>query len=298
MDKPIRKAVLPVAGLGTRFLPATKAIPKEMLTVVDRPILQHVVDEAREAGIEHFIFVTGRNKAVIEDHFDAAYELEDTLIRRGKKAEYAALMADLPAAGATSFTRQQAPLGLGHAVWCAREIVGDEPFAVLLPDMVTRPGAHGGRCLAQCVAAYEKHGGNIIAVEEVPPAETHQYGIVGVGSDHGATFEITKMVEKPKQGTAPSNLIISGRYILQPGIFQILERVEKGAGGETQLTDGMIELARTQSFHGARFDGRTYDCGSKLGFLSANLAFALDRSDLASGLKEELGRLGFTAKGG
>jgi UTP--glucose-1-phosphate uridylyltransferase len=209
MDKPIRKAVLPVAGLGTRFLPATKAIPKEMLTVVDRPILQHVVDEAREAGIEHFIFVTGRNKAVIEDHFDAAYELEDTLTRRGKKAEYAALMADLPAAGATSFTRQQAPLGLGHAVWCAREIVGDEPFAVLLPDMVTRAGSQGGRCLAQCVAAYEKHGGNIIAVEEVPAAETHQYGIVGVGSDHGATFEITKMVEKPKQGTAPSNLIIS-----------------------------------------------------------------------------------------
>ena len=221
MDKPIRKAVLPVAGLGTRFLPATKAIPKEMLTVVDRPILQHVVDEAREAGIEHFIFVTGRNKAVIEDHFDTAYELEDTLKRRGKKAEYDALMADLPTAGATSFTRQQAPLGLGHAVWCAREIVGGEPFAVLLPDMVTRAGSHGGRCLAQCVAAYEKHGGNIIAVEEVSPAETHQYGIVGVGSDHGATFEITKMVEKPKQGTAPSNLIISGRYILQPEIFKI-----------------------------------------------------------------------------
>jgi UTP--glucose-1-phosphate uridylyltransferase len=169
MDKPIRKAVLPVAGLGTRFLPATKAIPKEMLTVVDRPILQHVVDEAREAGIEHFIFVTGRNKGVIEDHFDNAYELEDTLKRRGKKAEYDALMADLPTAGAASFTRQQAPLGLGHAVWCAREIVGSEPFAVLLPDMVTRPGTHGGRCLAQCVAAYEKHGGNIIAVEEVPP---------------------------------------------------------------------------------------------------------------------------------
>ena len=231
MDRPIRKAVLPVAGLGTRFLPATKAIPKEMLTVVDRPILQHVVDEAREAGIEHFVFVTGRNKAVIEDHFDAAYELEDTLIRRGKKAEYSALMADLPAAGATSFTRQQAPLGLGHAVWCAREIVGDEPFAVLLPDMVTRAGSQGGRCLAQCVAAYEKHGGNIIAVEEVPPAETHQYGIVGVGSDHGATFEITEMVEKPKQGTAPSNLIISGRYILQPEIFKISRAGGKGRRG-------------------------------------------------------------------
>ena len=189
MDKPIRKAVLPVAGLGTRFLPATKAIPKEMLTVVDRPILQHVVDEAREAGIEHFIFVTGRNKAVIEDHFDMAYELEDTLQEaRQTRPNTQALMADLPAAGATSFTRQQAPLGLGHAVWCAREIVGDEPFAVLLPDMVTRAGSRGGRCLAQCIAAYEKHGGNIIAVEEVLAAETHQYGIVAVGADHGATL--------------------------------------------------------------------------------------------------------------
>ena len=227
-----------------------------------------------------------------------AYELEDTLKRRGKATEYAALMADLPAAGATSFTRQQAPLGLGHAVWCAREIVGAEPFAVLLPDMVTRGGSRGGRCLAQCVAAYERHGGNIIAVEEVSPAETHQYGIVGVGADHGATFEITKMVEKPKQGTAPSNLIISGRYILQPEIFQILERIEKGAGGEIQLTDGMIQLARTQSFHGARFDGRTYDCGSRLGFLGANLAFALDRSDIAPGFKEELRRLGFVPKAG
>src|SRR5277367_2354682 len=207
MDKPIRKAVLPVAGLGTRFLPATKAVPKEMLTVVDRPILQYVVDEAREAGIEHFIFVTGRNKGVIEDHFDYAYELEDTLIRRGKKAEYSALMADLPAAGATSFTRQQAPLGLGHAVWCAREIVGDEPFAVLLPDMLTKDGKRGGRCLSQCVEAYDKHGGNVLAVEEVLADETHQYGVVAVGKDHGPTFEITGMIEKPKQGTAPSNLI-------------------------------------------------------------------------------------------
>jgi UTP--glucose-1-phosphate uridylyltransferase len=298
MNKPIRKAVLPVAGLGTRFLPATKAIPKEMLTVVDRPILQHVIDEARAAGVEQFIFVTGRNKAVIEDYFDISYELEDTLRRRGKTKELESLVADLPTAGFVSFTRQQEPLGLGHAVWCARELIGDEPFAVLLPDMVTMAGARKTRCLSQCVEAYDEHGGNIIAVEEVPAAETHQYGIVGVGSDHGATFEITKMVEKPKQGTAPSNLIISGRYILQPEIFKILERVEKGAGGEIQLTDGMIELARKQSFHGARFDGRTYDCGSKLGFLSANLAFALDRGDIAPGLKEELRRLGFTAKGG
>jgi UTP--glucose-1-phosphate uridylyltransferase len=293
MRKPLRKAVLPVAGLGTRFLPATKAIPKEMLTVVDRPILQYVVDEAREAGIEHFIFVTGRNKGVIEDHFDSSYELEDTLKRRGKGAEYAALMADLPPAGATSFTRQQAPLGLGHAVWCARELVGDEPFAVLLPDMVTKEGARGGRCLAQCVEAYDKFGGNVLAVEEVPPEDTQQYGVVAVGDDDGHMCEITGMVEKPKPGKAPSNLIISGRYILQPEIFQILELVDRGAGGEVQLTDGMIQLARTQKFHGVRFDGSTYDCGSRLGFLTANLAFALTRHDLAPGLREELRKLGF-----
>jgi UTP--glucose-1-phosphate uridylyltransferase len=295
MKKPIRKAVLPVAGLGTRFLPATKAVPKEMLTVVDRPILQHVVDEAREAGIEHFIFVTGRNKGVIEDHFDSSYELEDTLRKRGKTKEYDSLMDDLPAAGATSFTRQQAPLGLGHAVWCAREIVGDEPFAVLLPDMVTKGRTGGGRCLAQCVEAYGRYGGNIIAVEEVPPEETHQYGIVAVGKDDGRAFEITGMVEKPRQGTAPSNFIISGRYILQPQVFSILERVGKGAGGEIQLTDGMIALARDQAFHGVRFDGKTYDCGSKLGFLAANLAFGLDRPDIAPGLREELRKLGFIA---
>ncbi len=293
MKKPIRKAVLPVAGLGTRFLPATKAVPKEMLTVVDRPILQYIVDEAREAGVEHFIFVTGRNKGVIEDHFDSSYELEDTLKRRGKDGAYAALMADLPPAGATSFTRQQAPLGLGHAVWCARDIVGDEPFAVLLPDMVTKPGVHGGRCLMQCVEAYNEVGGNILAVEEISPDETHQYGVVAVGAEHGSAFEITGMVEKPKLGKAPSNLIISGRYIMQPEIFQILELVDKGAGGEVQLTDGMIQLGRTQKFHGVKFDGETYDCGSKLGFLAANLAFALSRQELAAGLREELRKHGF-----
>jgi UTP--glucose-1-phosphate uridylyltransferase len=298
MKKPIRKAVLPVAGLGTRFLPATKAVPKEMLTVVDRPILQYIVDEAREAGVEHFIFVTGRNKGVIEDHFDSSYELEDTLKRRGKDGAYAALMADLPPAGATSFTRQQAPLGLGHAVWCARDIVGDEPFAVLLPDMVTKPGANGGRCLAQCVQAYNEFGGNILAVEEVPGDETHQYGVIAVGAEHENAFEITGMVEKPKQGTAPSNLIISGRYILQPEIFQILELVEKGAGGEVQLTDGMIQLARKQKFHGVKFDGATYDCGSKLGFLAANIAFALSRHDLGPGVRDELRKLGFVPKAG
>src|SRR3984893_13853615 len=191
MTRRIRKAVFPVAGLGTRFLPATKSIPKEMLTVVDRPVLHHVVEEAREAGIEHFIFVTGRNKAVIEDHFDISYELDDTLKKRGKLRELQALTAELPAPGATSLTRQQVPLGLGHAVWCAREIVGNEPFAVLLPDMVTM-AAGAARCLAQCVAAYEKHGGNIIAVEEVPPEETHRYGVVSIGKDFGSTFEITE----------------------------------------------------------------------------------------------------------
>ncbi|MGQ0445060.1 MAG: UTP--glucose-1-phosphate uridylyltransferase [Beijerinckiaceae bacterium] len=283
----IRKAVFPVAGLGTRFLPAAKSIPKEMLTVVDRPVLQHVVEEAREAGIEHFIFVTGRNKAVIEDHFDISYELDDTLKKRGKLKELQALAADLPAPGATSFTRQQVPLGLGHSDWCAREIVGNEPFAVLLPDMLTLAGTQG-RCLAQCVAAYEKHGGNIIAVEEVPSDETHQYGVVSIGTDFGSTFEITAMVEKPPQGTAPSNLIISGRYVLGPEIFPILERGEKGAGGEIQLTDGMKLLARSQAFHGVRFDGKTYDCGGKLGFLCANVAFALADPELAHLFKAEL----------
>jgi UTP--glucose-1-phosphate uridylyltransferase len=292
MTKRIRKAVFPVAGLGTRFLPATKAVPKEMLTVVDRPVLQHVVEEAREAGIEHFIFVTGRNKAVIEDHFDMAYELEDTLRRRNKLKELEALMADLPPAGATSFTRQQAPLGLGHAVWCARDIIGDEPFAVLLPDMVTMAGGpRKTRCLAQCMEAYAKHGGNVIAVEEVHPSETHQYGVVAIGKDFGESFEITGMVEKPPQGTAPSNLMISGRYILEPEIFSLLEKGEKGAGGEIQLTDAMIGLARTLAFYGVKFDGKTYDTGSKLGFLAANVAFGLARPDVADGLRAELKKL-------
>jgi len=281
--KRIRKAVLPVAGLGTRFLPATKAVPKEMLTVVDRPVVQHVVDEAREAGIEHFVFVTGRNKGVIEDHFDIAYELDATLAERGKKKELEELARQLPGAGQTSFTRQQAPLGLGHAVWCAREIVGDEPFALLLPDMLH----HGASCLAQMVKAYARTGGNIVAVYEVPDSETHQYGICGVDAE----MRITAMVEKPKVGTAPSNLAISGRYILQPEIFGLLERQERGAGGEIQITDAMIKLSETQAFHAARFDGAIYDCGSKLGFMMANLAYALDREELAAPLREELTKL-------
>lgn len=291
MTKRIRKAVFPVAGLGTRVLPATKVVPKEMLPVVDRPVLQHCVEEAREAGIEHFVFVTGRNKQTIEDHFDLSYELEDTLQKRGKLKELEALLADTPAAGATSFTRQQAPLGLGHAVWCARDIVGDEPFAVILPDMITLPGQRGTRCLEQCIKAHEEHGGNIIAVEEVPPSETHLYGVVSVAKDFGHTFEIGGMVEKPPQGTAPSNLIISGRYVLEPQIFDILEKVEKGAGGEIQLTDGMKALATQQPFFGVRFDGKTYDTGSKVGFLAANVAFALSRPDIAPAFRAELKKI-------
>ena len=291
MTKRIRKAVFPVAGLGTRVLPATKVVPKEMLPVVDRPVLQHCVEEAREAGIEHFVFVTGRNKQTIEDHFDLSYELEDTLQKRGKLKELEALLADTPAAGATSFTRQQAPLGLGHAVWCARDIVGDEPFAVILPDMITLPGQRGTRCLEQCIKAHEEHGGNIIAVEEVPSSETHLYGVVSVAKDFGHTFEIGGMVEKPPQGTAPSNLIISGRYVLEPQIFDILEKVEKGAGGEIQLTDGMKALATQQPFFGVRFDGKTYDTGSKVGFLAANVAFALSRPDIAPAFRAELKKI-------
>lgn len=291
MTKRIRKAVFPVAGLGTRVLPATKVVPKEMLTVVDRPVLQHCVEEAREAGIEHFVFVTGRNKQTIEDHFDLAYELEDTLQKRGKVKELEALLADTPAAGATSFTRQQAPLGLGHAVWCARDIIGDEPFAVILPDMITLPGTRGSRCLEQCIKAHEEHGGNVIAVEEVPASDTHLYGVVSVGQDFGHTFEISGMVEKPPQGTAPSNLIISGRYVLEPQIFDILAKVEKGAGGEIQLTDGMKALAGSQPFFGVRFDGKTYDTGSKVGFLAANVAFALSRPDIAPAFRAELKKI-------
>jgi UTP--glucose-1-phosphate uridylyltransferase len=286
--KRVRKAVFPVAGLGTRFLPATKAVPKEMLTVVDRPVIQHVVEEARAAGIEHFIFVTGRNKAPIEDHFDSQYELERTLSERGKTAELDALMADLPRPGQTSFTRQQAPHGLGHAVWCAREIVGDEPFALLLPDMLhfsTRP------CLGDMMEAYAQHGGNHIAVAPVPEDQTHLYGIVGVEDKTAKVSRVTSMVEKPKPAEAPSNLHISGRYILQPDIFAILERGERGAGGEIQVTDAMKKLALTQPFFAVRFDGAIYDCGAKIGFLLANVAYGLARAELAGTLRCELARL-------
>lgn len=287
----IRKAVLPVAGLGTRFLPATKAIPKEMLTIVDRPVIQYVVDEAREAGIEHFIFVNGRNKGAIEDHFDIQVELEATLRERGKTKELEELARDLPAPGETSFTRQQEPLGLGHAVWCARELVGNEPFAVLLPDMIMQ--AKTG-CMAQLIETYNQTGGNIIAIEECDPAQTGSYGIVGKGESidgDDAAFRITAMVEKPKPADAPSNLYISGRYILQPEIFSLLGRHEKGAGNEIQLTDAMIALSETQPFFGRRFNGRTFDCGSKIGFLAANVAYGLARSELSDAFKAEISSL-------
>jgi UTP--glucose-1-phosphate uridylyltransferase len=290
MTARVRKAVFPVAGLGTRFLPATKAIPKEMLTVVDRPVIQHVVDEARDAGIEHFIFVTGRNKSVIEDHFDRQVELEEVLAARGKTAELEALAADLPDAGSTSFTRQQEPLGLGHAVWCAREIVGNEPFALLLPDVLVQTEGKG--CLAQMIDAYAEHGGNILAVEPVPDDQVKNYGVVSLnGKGDGRVLPIDGMVEKPKPGTEPSNLTILGRYILQPEIFAILAGQEKGAGGEIQLTDAMLTLLKRQPFYALRYEGRAFDCGSKLGFLAANIAFALARPDLAKAVSAEIKKL-------
>jgi UTP--glucose-1-phosphate uridylyltransferase len=288
MLKRVRKAVFPVAGLGTRFLPAAKAVPKEMLTVVDRPLIQHVVEEARAAGIEHFVFVTGRNKGAIEDHFDSHFELEHTLAARGKKAELAQLVGELPKAGQASFTRQQAPLGLGHAVWCARDIVGHEPFALLLPDVLhfaDKP------CIGELIDAYQARPGNYVAVAAVPAEQAHRYGIVGVEDAEAKLTRITRMVEKPKPGTAPSNLHLSGRYVLEPEIFAILERGKRGVGGEIQITDAMIALAETQPFYALRFDGTIYDCGSKLGFLAANMAYALADKELGPALRSELKKL-------
>jgi UTP--glucose-1-phosphate uridylyltransferase len=286
MEK-VRKAVFPVAGLGTRFLPATKAMPKEMLPVVDRPLIQHVVDEAREAGIEYFIFVTGRNKSIIEDHFDRQFELEMTLAERNRHDALESLARDLPSPGTTSFTRQQEPLGLGHAVWCARDLVGREPFALLLPDVLihNNPG-----CLAQMMDAARSldQGGNIIAVEQVPREQVGAYGVVGKGQSRGDAFKITEMVEKPRPDQAPSNLIITGRYILQPEIFDHLAAQQRGAGGEIQLTDAMLKLAQKQDFWGYEFSGKSFDCGSKIGFLTANLAYALTQPELRPALREFL----------
>ena len=278
--KPIRKAVFPIAGLGTRFLPATKAIPKEMLPIVDRPLIQYAVDEAREAGIEQMIFVTGRGKSAIEDHFDIAFELEKTMAERGK--DLSVLEPTRLGPGNCAYVRQQEPLGLGHAIWCARDIVGDEPFAIFLPDEFMH-GAPG--CMKQMVDAYDKLGGNLISVLEIPQDQVSSYGVIAPGRRDGAITEVTGLVEKPPVAEAPSNLIISGRYILQPEVMRVLEGQEKGAGGEIQLTDAMAAMIGQQAFHAVTFDGKRYDCGSKAGYVQANLALALDRPDLADAVR-------------
>jgi UTP--glucose-1-phosphate uridylyltransferase len=284
--KPIRKAVFPVAGLGTRFLPATKAIPKEMLPVVDRPLIQYAVDEAREAGIEQMIFVTGRGKGSIEDHFDIAYELEKTMSERGK--DLSVLEPTRLGPGNCAYVRQQEPMGLGHAIWCARDIVGDEPFAIFLPDefMHGSPG-----CMAQMVAEYNRVGGNLLSVLEVPHDQVSSYGVIDPGATDGKLTEVKGLVEKPAVDAAPSNLIISGRYILQPDVMRVLEAQEKGAGGEIQLTDAMAQMIGGQPFHAVTFNGARYDCGSKIGYIEANLAVALSRPDMADDVRAMAVRL-------
>ncbi len=279
--KKLRKAVFPVGGLGTRFLPATKAMPKEMLPVVDRPLIQYAVDEAREAGIEQMIFVTGRGKSAIEDHFDISYELETTMQGRGKALDAIAGTRFRP--GEIIYVRQQEPIGLGHAVWCARHIVGDEPFAIFLPDelMVGSPG-----CMKQMVDAYEQVGGNIVCALEVAPEETSKYGIITPGASDGALVAVEGLIEKPAPGTAPSNLMIPGRYILQPEVMRVLEGQARGAGGEIQLTDAMAQMIGTQPFHGFRFEGRRFDCGDKAGFITANIALALDHDDIGASVRQ------------
>lgn len=279
----VRKAVFPVAGLGTRFLPATKAIPKEMLPIVDRPLIQYAVDEAREAGIEQMIFVTGRGKSAIEDHFDIAFELERTMTDRGK--DISILDATRLGPGNCAYVRQQEPLGLGHAIWCARDIVGDEPFAIFLPDefMWGSPG-----CMKQMVDAYERLGGNIISVLEVPREQVSSYGVIAPGTQDGTITEVKGLVEKPKVADAPSNLIVSGRYILQPEVMRVLEAQEKGAGGEIQLTDAMARMIGTQPFNAVTFDGRRFDCGAHLGYVEANIAVALERPALREPLRERM----------
>lgn len=281
--KPVRKAVFPVAGLGTRFLPATKSVPKEMLTIVDKPILQYAVEEARAAGIEHFIFVTGRGKSVIEDHFDIAFELEATLKARGRTQALETLQRDLPEPGQISYTRQQLPLGLGHAVWCARELIGDEPFALLLPDMLIKSDPP---VLKTMVDHYSRIGGNLISIEECAPEDTHKYGIVSYDAQTAdGVYKINGMVEKPAAGTAPSNHYINGRYILQPDILDLIEKQSPGTGNEIQITDAMTNLMQSQTFHAVPFNGQTYDCGSKAGFLAANLAYGMDDPDIAAALR-------------
>lgn len=286
VGKPVRKAVFPVAGMGTRFLPATKAVPKEMLPVVDKPVIQYAVEEAREAGIEQFVFITGRGKHVIADHFDHAYELESLLEAREKTSELNSLLEMLPQTGSVGFIRQQKPLGLGHAVWCARHFVGNEPFAVLLPDdlLVGKPGA-----LSQMITSYNQVGGGIIvAAEEKPSEEVKRYGVVKPGTTKGNATEVLGVVEKPPTGTEPSNLCVIGRYILQPEIFTVLDKQERGAGNEIQLTDAMAQLIDKIPFHAVKTDCTRYDCGDKVGFLAANIAVGLSRPDIAPHLRAAL----------
>ncbi len=287
MPKPVRKAVFPVAGLGTRFLPATKALPKEMLPIVDKPLIQYAVEEAREAGIEEFIFVTGRAKSAIEDHFDHSIELELVLRERNKQDSLRSVLDWMPAPGHISYTRQQVPLGLGHAVWCARNFISDEPFAVLLADdlILAEPG-----CLKQMLEAHREVGGNLVAVEEVPPEMTDQYGILDMAGEDGRLVRARGVVEKPKPEDAPSTHAIIGRYILEPIVLTILEHQEKGKGGEIQLTDAMAKTISLLPFHGFRFEGRRFDCGSKVGYLEANLAFALERDEMRDRVREMITR--------
>jgi UTP--glucose-1-phosphate uridylyltransferase len=288
MTKRVRKAVLPVAGLGTRVLPGAKTTPKNMLNVVDRPILSYIVEEARAAGIDHFVFIVGRGQGAIEDYFDTSPEIEQTLEAKGKTAILEDLRRDLPQPGQMSFIRQMAPLGLGHAVWCARDVIGDEPFAVMLPDMLM---ATERPALAQAIDAYDKVGGNIVVVEPAPEGEAHKYGIVELAGQDGRLNRMIGMVEKPAPGTEPSNLFISGRYVLQPEIFAVLENLPRGAGGEFQLTDGMATMMGRQDFHALEYEGVTYDCGDKIGLLRANVAFALRRPDLADAARKAIQEL-------
>ena len=287
--KPIKKAVFPVAGLGTRFLPATKAIPKEMLPIIDRPLIQYAVDEAREAGIEQLIFVTGRGKSAIVEHFDMAFELETTMAERHKSLEVLEPTRIQP--GNLVAVRQQVPMGLGHAIWCARAIVGDEPFAIFLPDELMIANQGGAGCMKQMVAAYNEVGGNLISVLEVPEEEVSSYGVIAPGRRNGPLTEVNGLVEKPRREDAPSNLIISGRYILQPEVMRVLEGQAAGAGGEIQLTDAMSRMIGEQAFHAVTFAGRRFDCGSKLGFVEATLALALERDDMADEVRAMAKRL-------
>ncbi|EHH68530.1 UTP--glucose-1-phosphate uridylyltransferase GalU [Gluconobacter morbifer] len=282
MIKPLKKAVLPVAGLGTRFLPATKAMPKEMLPVVDKPLIQYAIDEAREAGIEEFCLVTGRGKDSLIDYFDINYELEATLRERGKKSALEALEPSSVKAGSLVAVRQQEPLGLGHAIWCARSFIGDDPFAILLPDDIVKSKKG---CIGQLVEAYNQTGGNVVAVTEVPPEQTNRYGILDVGKDDGRLVEVKGLVEKPEPEDAPSNLSIIGRYVLTADVMQYLAKLERGAGNEVQLTDAMAKTIGSVPFHGLRYEGTRYDCGNKAGFLEAQLAFSIDREDLGDAVK-------------